>query len=325
MSKRASTAKATKSSKKQKEQSTELEEPMQNIHKSFRAVGNPWVGAHVSAANGLHNAIINATRINSNSFALFLKNQRTWASTALKPEIISQFKQACSSHHFDCNHILPHGSYLINLGNADEEKRQKSLDSFIDDLQRCEQLDISLYNFHPGSTVGECTPSQSIANIAKCINIAHEKTQKVIVVLENMAGQGNVIGSKFEELAEIISLVQDKSRVGVCLDTCHLFAAGYDIRTPAAFESVLKSFDDIIGLPFLKGVHLNDSKGKLGDCKDRHENIGKGFIGLECFRFIMNDSRFHNIPMVLETPVGDDEVETYDREIKLLYSLIERK
>jgi AP endonuclease-1 len=291
--------------------------------KKIKLEGNQkWIGAHVSASKGVFNAIPNALDIHAQSFALFLKNQRRWDSKPFDNDTISQFRSLCLEHNF-VNKVLPHGSYLINLGNPDTDKRKKSYDAFLDDLVRCEQLGISLYNFHPGSTVGHCTREESISFIAECINQAHQQTSKVICVIENMAGQGNTIGSKFEELRDIIDLVKDQKRIGVCLDTCHMFAAGYDIRTRKAYEEVMTQFDKIAGFKFLKGVHLNDSKADLGSGKDRHENIGKGKIGLDAFRFLVNDERFNEIPMVLETPI-DDKFEIYAQEIQLLYSLIEK-
>jgi apurinic endonuclease APN1 len=221
-------------------------------------------------------------------------------------------------HRFSGNQILPHGSYLVNLGNPDKEKRKKSFHQFLSDLQICQHLGIDLFNFHPGSTVGRCERSESIKLIADSINEALSATKEVTCVIENMAGQANTIGRNFEELRGIIELVHDQARVGVCLDTCHLFAAGYDIRTPDQFENVMNDFERIVGFKFLKGVHLNDSKADLGSGKDRHESIGKGKIGVEAFRCIMNDSRFDGIPMVLETPNPDN----WANEIRLLRSLV---
>lgn len=284
-----------------------------------------WIGAHVSISGGLHMAVKHTLAIKGHAFGLFLKNQRRWDSSPLSKSAIDDFHNACQQHDFIHPwNILPHGSYLINLASPDNEKRAKSFDAFLDDLLRCEQLGISLYNFHPGSTTGSCTMSQSIQHVSDSINMAHSKTSKVIVVVENMSGQGNIVGSKFEELASIIDLVKDKTRIGICLDTCHLFAAGYDIRTVNKFDNVMKDFDRIIGLKYLKAIHLNDSKEGLGDHKDRHENIGKGKLGLECFKFIMNDDRFNDIPMILETPVSDSQPEIYQSEIELLYSLVEK-
>ena len=287
-----------------------------------------WVGAHVSAAKGVHNAFHHCKAIGGKAFALFLKSQRKWESPPLAADEIERFKETFAASGLDPHSILPHGSYLINLGNPDEEKRSQSLQCFLDDVQRCEALGVRLYNFHPGSTVGACSPAQSIRLIADGIDRAHGATQKVILVLETMAGQGNVIGSRFEELAEIIRLVKDKSRVGVCLDTCHIYAAGYDIRSAKAYEKTMSKFEEVVGLEYLRAVHLNDSKDPLGSRRDRHERIGKGRIGLAAFRHLMNDPRrFSAIPLILETPLGEGEDAdvVYAQEVQLLYSLVGRE
>lgn len=283
-----------------------------------------YLGAHVSAAGGLWNAFENCHKTGGNAFAIFLKNQRKWESPPMSPTDIEKFRKAVREHKFDLSKIVPHGSYLVNLGNPDELKRQKSYSTFLDDLQRCSSLEIPLYNLHPGSTVGNCSVEESIKLIADCINRAHKAVGTVSVVLETMAGQGNTIGNRFEDIAQIINLVEDKSRIGVCMDTCHIFAAGYDIRTQASYEHTMQEFGKIIGFRYLRAVHLNDSKAALGSGKDRHENIGKGMIGIDAFRCLLNDSRFRDIPMVLETPVIESlgEHETYKTELELLRSLI---
>ena len=282
------------------------------------------VGAHISAAGGAFNTFSNNSAINGRAFACFLKSQRKWTSPPLLDSDVAKFNEKAIEFSFDKKFILPHGSYLINLASPDVEMRAKSFDNFIDDLKRCHRLGISLYNFHPGSTVGKCSSSQSISYVSESINRAHSMVPNVIVVLETMAGQGNVIGSKFEELRDIILKVEDKSRIGVCIDTCHIFSAGYDIRSKTAYEKTMEKFENIVGFEYLKGVHLNDSKTGFNEGKDRHENIGKGKIGLNTFRYIMNDPRFDNIPMVLETPAAEsDSINVYSDEIKLLYSLIE--
>lgn len=282
------------------------------------------VGAHISAAGGVFNTFANNLAVEGRAFACFLKSQRKWTSPPLTDSDVEKFNQRAIEFKFDKQYILPHGSYLINLGNPDAEVREKSFGNFIDDLDRCRRFGINLYNFHPGSTVGKCSVSQSLQFIADNINKAHTLVSDVIIVMETMAGQGNVIGSKFEELRGIIDKIEDKSRIGVCIDTCHIFSAGYDIRSKIAYEKTMEKFEKIIGFNYLKGVHLNDSKTAFNEGKDRHENIGKGKIGLNAFRFIMNDPRFDNIPMVLETPAAESETESiYSQEIKLLYSLIE--
>lgn len=284
------------------------------------------VGAHISAAGGVFNSFDNNSAVSGKAFACFLKSQRKWASPPLTDSDVSKFNEKALEFNFDRKFILPHGSYLINLANPDPEMRSKSFDNFIDDLQRCHRFGISLYNFHPGSTVGKCSVSQALDHISESINRAHSVVPDVIVVLETMAGQGNVVGSKFEELRDIIAKVQDKSRIGVCIDTCHIFSAGYDIRSKKAYDKTMEKFDSTVGFKYLKGVHLNDSKTGFNEGKDRHENIGKGKIGLNTFKYIMNDPRFDNIPMVLETPASEsDSIEIYSKEIELLYSLIDNE
>ncbi|KZV84147.1 AP endonuclease [Exidia glandulosa HHB12029] len=272
-------------------------------------VESAWkVGAHVSAAGGVENAVKNAARIGASAFALFLKSQRKWVSPPLTSSSAHAFKSALTTYNFSPAHILPHGSYLLNLGNPSLAKRQQSYDCFLDDLKRAEQLGLQLYNFHPGSTTGGCTKEESIGWIAENVNRALKETSGVTIVLENMAGQGNVIGSTFEDLRDIIALVEDKNRVGVCLDTCHMFAAGYDIRTKDAWEKTMASFDAIVGTRYLKAMHLNDSMGEVGCKKDRHDNLGRGKLGLKAFEHIVRDPRTQGIPLVLETPC-DDEVD----------------
>ncbi|KAI5846765.1 DNA-lyase [Tricharina praecox] len=279
------------------------------------------IGAHVSAAKGVQNAITNSLSIGGNSLALFLKSQRKWASPALSATNASLFRAACIEHNYNpATQILPHGSYLINLAQHDAVKAEQAYVCFLDDLQRCETLGIGLYNFHPGSTLGE-PRDEALGRIAAALNRAHKGTTMVKTVVENMVGAGNVVGSSFEDLRDIIAGVTDKSRVGVCLDTCHLFAAGHDISTPAGYDQVMKNFDDIVGRQYLCALHLNDSKGPLGSKKDLHCNIGHGFLGLEAFRLIVNDARLHGLPMVLETPNGEDPG-VWAKEIKLLESLV---
>lgn len=286
------------------------------------AVANLFVGAHVSASGGPQTAIPRIRSIGGSAFALFLKNQRQWNAPALKSEDVEKFKKLVSESSLDRHHIIPHGSYLINLASPDPNTFERGFESFLDDLQRCHKLDIPFYNIHPGSTVGKCSAAESIGKIASAINDAHAAVPEVCILLETMAGQGNTIGSTFEELGSIIDKVKDKSRVGVCLDTCHIFAAGYDIRTRKSYETTMSKFDEILGFKYLKAVHLNDSKTELGSGKDRHENIGKGHIGLDAFSFLVNDPRFRNVPLILETPEDAQlGLDSYAREIQLLYSL----
>jgi AP endonuclease-1 len=296
------------------------------MNESVIAIGQRYIGAHVSGAGGLFNAFVNTRKIGGSAMALFLKNQRKWSSSPLGEPDISKFKEFQARLGVKSDMILPHGSYLINLGNPDSSVWQKSYDSFVDDVRRCQQLGIRLYNFHPGSTVGKCSVKESIALIASGINAVHKEVPDVCIVLETMAGQGHTIGNKFEDLRHIIDKVQNKSRVGICIDTCHIFSAGYDIRSKAAYTKTMDKFGEIVGFEYLKGVHLNDSKTDLGSGKDRHENIGRGKIGIEAFRHLINDPRFTNIPMVLETPLGEgaNGESIYRREIELLYSLLDQ-
>ncbi|KAH6665953.1 xylose isomerase-like protein [Halenospora varia] len=288
------------------------------------------IGAHVSGAGGVHNSINNALQIGGNSFALFLKSQRKWASPPLAPEARDQFKAFCLEHKYDAaKHVLPHGSYLVNLAQAEPEKADQAYTCFLDDLQRCEALGIRLYNFHPGNT-GKNPRPEAIARIATQLNKAHKATKTVVTVLENMAGSGNVIGSTWEDLRDIIALIDDKSRVGVCIDTCHSFAAGYDLRSPEAFKKTMDGFADIVGMSYLKALHLNDSKAPFSSHRDLHANIGTGFLGLRAFHNIVNFIPFQDLPMVLETPIdkkGEDGKVVEDKgvwatEIKLLEGLI---
>jgi AP endonuclease 1 len=279
---------------------------------------------------GVHNSINNALHIGGNSFALFLKSQRKWSSPPLAPETRDQFKSFCLEHKYDAaKHVLPHGSYLVNLAQIDPEKAEQAYDCFLDDLQRCEALGIKLYNFHPGNT-GPHPRAEAIGRIAAQLNKAHKATETVITVLENMAGAGNVIGSTWEDLRDIITLVDDKSRVGVCIDTCHAFAAGHDLRSPEAFEKTMESFSSIVGMSYLKALHLNDSKAPFLSNRDLHANIGTGFLGLRAFHNVVNFGPFQDLPMVLETPIdkkGPDGKVVEDKavwatEIKLLEGLI---
>ncbi|KAF8343392.1 AP endonuclease [Amanita rubescens] len=287
-----------------------------------RNKGCPWkIGAHVSSAGGVENAVLNAAAIGANAFALFLKSQRKWNGPPLTEESISLFKSRLKRYDYATSVILPHGSYLVNLGNPDAAKREKSYECFIDDLKRCEQLGLELYNFHPGSTVGAISTAECISYIAEGINRAHKETQHVKIVIENMAGSGNVIGSNYAELAGTINLVEDKSRVGVCLDSCHMFAAGYDIRTKEGWNAMLSEFDEKVGLKYLRGMHLNDSKVDVGSKRDRHENIGLGFLGIRTFAHILSDHRVQGIPLILETPSFEKPREVWGKEIQVLQRL----
>nr|XP_034311283.1 transcriptional regulator ATRX isoform X1 [Crassostrea gigas] len=278
-----------------------------------------FVGGHVSIAGGLYKAVLEAEDMGSRAFGLFLRSQRQWATKPLADKDAQKFRDTCVEYGYHPDMILPHGSYLMNCGSPEEENLQKSRNLLVEELQRCQKLGLTRFNFHPGSTCGKISVEECLDRIGDSINQALDKTEGVTVVIENMCCQGNTVGGKFEELREIINRVQDKTRIGVCLDTCHMFAAGYDISTEKGFSSMMEEFERVVGLRYLKAIHLNDSKGEVGNNLDRHENIGKGHIGMEGFRRIMNDSRLNNIPMILETPCPDDD--TYEKEVKILYSL----
>lgn len=276
-----------------------------------------YVGAHVSIAGGIENAPLQASKIGAKAFALFTKNQRQWKAPELGAESIEAFRQNCSAEGFGPEQILPHDSYLINLGNPDPEKLERSRGAFFDEMERVEQLGLKMLNFHPGSHLNETDPGSCMELIAESVNLSLERTGSVTAVFENTAGQGSNLGHNFEELARMIELVKDKTRVGVCLDTCHLFASGYDIRTKEALERTIGEFDRVVGLGYLKALHLNDAKQPLGSRLDRHECIGKGRIGLDAFVCIMNHPAFENIPLILETPDSN----RWKEEICMLYSL----
>jgi len=294
-----------------------------------------FVGAHVSASGGVDNAPLNAMKIGAKAFALFTKNQRQWVAKPLEEKMIESFKANLEKSGILPKHVLPHDSYLINLGHPEVEKLEKSREAFIDELQRCEQLGLELLNFHPGShlvKVGKKDLDYTdkimeaelncLDVIADSLNIAIEATKgsNVKLVIENTAGQGTNLGYKFEHLAHIINKVDDKSRVGVCLDTCHTFTGGYDLRTREAYDKTMDAFERIVGFEYLSGMHINDSKPKLGSRVDRHHSLGEGEIGWDAFRFIMNDARMDDIPLILETI--DDSI--WKREIEALYDLVEK-
>jgi deoxyribonuclease IV len=261
-----------------------------------------YIGAHVSASGGVENAPANANQIGATAFALFTKNQRQWVAKPLSEESIIAFKANCDKYGYKPYQILPHDSYLINLGHPEAEPLQKSREAFLDEMQRCEQLGLDRLNFHPGSHLGKVSIDSCLKTIADSINWALERTKGVIAVIENTAGQGSNVGNRFEEIRTIIDHVEDKKRVGVCIDTCHAFTAGYEMNTLEGYSLTWKQFEEIIGFDYLKGMHINDSKKELGSHVDRHDNLGKGFIGNNLFEWIMNDPRFDGIPLILETP-----------------------
>lgn len=283
-------------------------------------MGNKYVGAHTSAAGGVFNAIRHAESIGARAFALFTKNQKRWEAKALDTKTIDKFKSMLETSGIAPKHVLPHDSYLINLGHPEEEKRQKSFNAFVDEVERCAQLGLDRLNFHPGSHLKQIDETVCLDRIAESMNRTLEITEGVTLVLENTAGQGSNLGWQFEQLGYIIDKVEDKTRVGVCLDTCHMFTAGYDIRTREAYDASMAAFEEAVGFEYLRGMHLNDSKPELGSRVDRHECIGEGKIGLDPFRFIMNDPRMDDIPLVLETI--DESI--WSEEIRLLYSLQEQ-
>jgi len=280
---------------------------------------NKFVGAHCSASGGVFNAVKNAENIGAKAFALFTKNQRRWDAKPLDTKTIDKFKTALDASGILPKHILPHDSYLINLGHPEDEKLEKSRNAFVDELQRCEILGLDRLNFHPGSHLKQIDEDVCLDRIAESINIALDKTTGVSAVIENTAGQGSNLGWKFEHLAHIIEKVEDKSRIGVCIDTCHMFTAGYDIRTREAYDKTWSEFESIVGFNYLMGMHINDSKPELGSHVDRHHSLGLGKIGLDAFKFIMNDERMDDIPLILETI--DDSI--WKEEIELLYSFSE--
>lgn len=272
------------------------------------------IGPHVSAAGGVEQAPLAATAVGASAFALFTKNQRQWISAPLKAQSIDAFRSHCHEGAFDVRYILPHDSYLINLGHPEAEGLQKSRTSFLDEMARCEQLGLTMLNFHPGSSLRLMTDEECLDRIAESINIALDRTHGVTAVIENTAGQGSNMGYSFYHLARIIDKVDDKSRVGVCIDTCHTYSAGYDLREH--YDDVWREFDEVVGMGYLRAIHLNDTKKALGSRVDRHESIGLGLLGIDFFRTIMQDARLDAIPFILETP---DESRWAD-EIQLLHS-----
>jgi deoxyribonuclease-4 len=275
-----------------------------------------YIGAHVSAAGGVFNAPLNAKEIGANAFSLFTKNQRQWKSKPLDDDTIAKFKETVIKYGFDFDKIIPHDSYLINIGNPEEEKRAKSLSALLDEARRAEQLGLSLLNFHPGAHLNKISEDECLTFINEGINTVCNETDFITLVIENTAGMGSSVGYKFEHLSKLLENVTNPDRVGICIDTAHLFASGYDFRTPELFNKTFSMFDKLIGFNYLKAMHLNDSKTALGSRVDRHHSLGKGEIGIEPFKLIMNDSRFDSIPLILETI--DDSI--WADEIELLRS-----
>jgi deoxyribonuclease IV len=277
-----------------------------------------YIGAHVSAAGGVENAPVNAHEIGAKAFGLFVKNQRQWVAKPLEEKSIRAFRENCGKFGYKPFQVLPHDSYLINLGHPEKEALQKSRAAFLDEMQRCEQLGLDRLNFHPGSHLNLTDEETCLRTIAESVNIALDRTRGVTAVIENTAGQGTNLGHIFEQIRFIIDNVEDRERVGVCIDTAHAYSAGYDIKAAEGFEKVFARFDAVIGFGYLRGMHINDSKKEPGSRVDRHEQIGKGTLGSEVFVRLMNDPRFDNIPIILETP---DETR-WKEEIAFLYGSV---
>ncbi|QEN08737.1 deoxyribonuclease IV [Oceanispirochaeta crateris] len=260
-----------------------------------------YIGPHVSIAGGIENAPLNARKVSATGFGMFTKNQRQWVAKDFTEQSIQNFKKNMKECSFTADAVLPHDSYLINLGHPETEKLEKSRIAFQDEIRRVEQLGLKYLNFHPGSHLRSIAPSDCLDRIAQSLNQAIDQSESAVLLIENTAGQGSNMGSRFEEIARIIEGIKDQTRIAVCLDTCHLFAAGYDLRTPESMDNVWTDFNRIIGFNFLRGMHLNDAKATLGSHLDRHHSLGKGNIGWEAFEMIAADPRFNGIPLVLET------------------------
>ena len=275
-----------------------------------------YIGAHVSISGGVENAPLNAAALKATAFALFTKNQRQWNAPAYSEEQVVAFKENCRKFNYTPSQILPHDSYLINLGQPDPEKRKRALEAFIDELKRCQQLGLDRLNFHPGSTLKLVNETEGCRIIGETVRIALDEVPGVTAVFENTAGQGSNLGFTFEQLALMLETVDRPERVGVCLDTCHAFAAGYDLASEEGFERTFAEFDALIGFSYLRGMHLNDAKGVLGQKLDRHDSLGQGNLGFAAFERIVTDKRFDNIPLILETPdesIWHQEIETLQK------------
>jgi deoxyribonuclease-4 len=273
-----------------------------------------YVGAHVPAQGGVQIAPLNAKGIRARAFALFTRNPRRFRPDPLTAQTVEEFRRNMAECGFLPEHVLPHAGYLLNLSHADRSQRRATALVLREEMERCAELGLKYLNTHPGVRTGESSEADCIGWIADAVNRALEATKGVTAVLETTAHRSG-IGTRFEHLAAIIARIEDRQRVGVCFDTCHVFAAGYDVRAAAAFGQTLAAFDRVIGLPYLRAVHLNDSKYEFATHGDRHECIGKGKIGKACFEFLMRDPRFENIPLILETP----EPDRWAGEIRTLY------
>lgn len=278
-----------------------------------------YIGAHVSAEQGVSNAPLKAHLIGAKSFAIFTRNPSRWTSKAITAKEAEAFKVNCAEYGYTPDVILPHDSFLINLGSPDKEKLEKSRVAFLDELRRCEQLGLTMLNFHPGSHLKEIETDACLDLIAESINLALDKTTGVKAVIENTAGQGSNLGCTFEQLAHIIDKVEDKSRVGVCIDTCHAYTSGYDMVSEEAYNRTWDDFDRVVGMKYLCGMHLNDTMKALGSRVDRHASLFTGHLDEGFWRRLMNDPRMNNMPLILETP----NEEIWAEEIKRLYAMID--
>ena len=268
-------------------------------------MNGPRLGAHMSIAGGLPNAIVRARAVQATALQVFVKSSSQWAARPFAPGEVEAFRAASGEAGLD-RHTLAHASYLINLASPDDVLWEKSIAAFRVELDRCDALGIPWLVVHPGAHVGSGVPS-GIARVAEALHRVLPKTgQGAGVLLETTAGQGSTLGARFEELGEILKLANDPERVGICFDTCHVLAGGYEFRSASTYAETMTALDRAVGLDRLHGVHLNDSKGDLGCRRDRHEHIGQGKVGLEAFRLILTDSRLRDVPMVLETEKGDD-------------------
>lgn len=278
-----------------------------------------WIGAHTSAAGGAHNALYEGQQIGATTIQLFTSNQKQWHGRQISNEAVDLWKQALDETGIE--KVMSHDSYLINLGSPDAALLEKSRKALKEELERCHQLNISYLNFHPGAatkgSVEECLDkiAESLIAMEKLIHHGHTK-----LLLETTAGQGTSVGHQFEQISYIIKKLHHKIPIGVCIDTCHIFAAGYDIRTKEGWEKTLKEFDDIIGLKYLSAFHVNDSQKDLGSRVDRHASLGEGKIGIESFQYLMTSPKTCDLPKYLETPEGPP---VWKKEIALLKKFAE--
>lgn len=278
-----------------------------------------YIGAHVSVEQGVSRAPLNAHLIGAKSFALFTRNPSRWTSKPITNGEAEAFKENCAAYGYTPDVILPHDSFLINLGSPDKEKLEKSRAAFLDEMRRCEQLGLTMLNFHPGSHLREMDTDACLDLIADSLNMILDKTSGVKAVIENTAGQGSNLGYTFEQLAHIIDKVEDKTRVGVCIDTCHAYTAGYDMLDEESYAATWSSFGDIVGWDYLCGMHLNDTLKGLGSKIDRHAPLFTGRLNEWFWHRLMNDPRMDNIPLILETP----NEEIWEEEIRKLYEMVD--